>query len=454
MLRRVGGLVDETPERDEQAGGYRTLAAQMRHAAERMGNGYLRASSQFREYANTWSNYQTAGPYTWTETANYVAEGSTYPSAYRRPTDRGWLYGNFPVTTNASLNRNEWYVDWGPSIEPVYEDSFEAVRRGYPARLQNFSAVHVAEPPRDYPDPDHWLGMLFDRLQRQLFKTIMDHYEITSDDVWRNWTIEAVSRPPAPEMAPANDAWRHWTLEMRARFHGANQEPVTGRRAASIDRDLADATWEDWQRGITVYPGQSGVVPRRPSEADRRRQAHAIARRTLVAKTRRHAHALRQRIAERKARTLLLAMLTDEQRADLERASGFKVHVGDRVYEVAKGYAGNVYLLDEDGQRVERYCIHGPSYLPDEDQMLAQKLMLETDEERFLRVANMTPMAPSAARARARQARGEVYANGVRIGEVRDVQFVPANVEIHRPEPVEVAQVAREVLDEMQRAVA
>jgi hypothetical protein len=55
-------------------------------------------------------------------------------------------------------------------------------------------------------------------------------------------------------------------------------------------------------------------------------------------------------------------------------------------------YAGNVKLLGNDGLPVKRYCIHADSRLPYEDQMLAQKMLLEANEAEFLRVANMTQL--------------------------------------------------------------
>ena len=44
--------------------------------------------------------------------------------------------------------------------------------------------------------------------------------------------------------------------------------------------------------------------------------------------------------------------------------------------------------LDEGGRPAEVYCIHPSEWVPHEDNMLAQKLMLEYDEESFLRIAN------------------------------------------------------------------
>jgi hypothetical protein len=59
-----------------------------------------------------------------------------------------------------------------------------------------------------------------------------------------------------------------------------------------------------------------------------------------------------------------------------------------RVYRIRRGVAGNVDRLAEVGDAAEvTYCAHPPG-LPAEDVNLAQLLLLATDEDAFLRVAN------------------------------------------------------------------
>ena len=93
--------------------------------------------------------------------------------------------------------------------------------------------------------------------------------------------------------------------------------------------------------------------------------------------------------AVKTAEALLLRNLNDEQRASWEKHRGFWV--------TAK--SGNRYWLD--GQRPrglpidgppQSYCIYSLDenglHLPIGDQILAQKLLIEADEDRFLKVAN------------------------------------------------------------------
>lgn len=96
---------------------------------------------------------------------------------------------------------------------------------------------------------------------------------------------------------------------------------------------------------------------------------------------------LDQQLAAEKARVLLEENLSDEQRAQLHDNNWFEVVTPKGTYRIRFGRAGNVDRY-RDGRHVDRYCIHPEENVPNEDVMLAQKLLLETDEEAFLRIAN------------------------------------------------------------------
>lgn len=92
--------------------------------------------------------------------------------------------------------------------------------------------------------------------------------------------------------------------------------------------------------------------------------------------------------AETRALTLLLDMLTEQQRDEFQKYRHFTVHGRNWRYRIRKGHAGNVDVVDKNGIISHRLCAH-PSYtVPDFDAMLAQKLMLEDDEDSFLSIAN------------------------------------------------------------------
>jgi hypothetical protein len=91
--------------------------------------------------------------------------------------------------------------------------------------------------------------------------------------------------------------------------------------------------------------------------------------------------------ADERAKTLLFSQLTEEQRKSFVENGWFLVlsKRSGRQYRVNVSHlVANVTRLD-DGARL---CAHCDPSLPRSDHLLAQKLMLEYDEEAFLRVAN------------------------------------------------------------------
>lgn len=94
--------------------------------------------------------------------------------------------------------------------------------------------------------------------------------------------------------------------------------------------------------------------------------------------------------ARARARELLMMVLSQEQRAEYEEKKQFRLYTqSGKCYLVKRGRSGNVTLIEND-KEVERYCIHPPDMVPDEDTLVAQKLLLETNEAEFLKIANKT----------------------------------------------------------------
>ena len=88
------------------------------------------------------------------------------------------------------------------------------------------------------------------------------------------------------------------------------------------------------------------------------------------------------------AKALLVAHLTLEQREMLDKQSAIIVETETRRYRLRLGWVQNVDELDKDGKRLGCFCIHPSVSVPAHDNLLAQKLMLETDEDAFRRIAN------------------------------------------------------------------
>ncbi|HEX8133135.1 MAG TPA: hypothetical protein VF880_06870 [Actinomycetes bacterium] len=94
----------------------------------------------------------------------------------------------------------------------------------------------------------------------------------------------------------------------------------------------------------------------------------------------------RRRQARQRAEALLLAWLSPEQRAQYRASGRFEVTTaaGHR-YRVCPG---GVVRLDPRGWA---YCIEATTPVPLADELLAFKLLLETDEPRFLATAHRYP---------------------------------------------------------------
>lgn len=124
---------------------------------------------------------------------------------------------------------------------------------------------------------------------------------------------------------------------------------------------------------------------KRPSaEQQEKWRQEEIARKDAEAKR------LREELtAKDKAIVLLKSCLTPQQIEEYEQKSCFHLHVGGKVYRIEKGSHGNVKLVDKDGKVKRSFCV-APRGVPEGDTLLAQKLLLETDEKRFYELANVT----------------------------------------------------------------
>jgi hypothetical protein len=89
--------------------------------------------------------------------------------------------------------------------------------------------------------------------------------------------------------------------------------------------------------------------------------------------------------AEARARTLLLSLLSAEQRIQFKTRAAFTVHVKGRgTFYIFARLAFNVVHASTG----DCYCCTTDLRVPIWDLMLSQKLLLETDPDHFFRVAN------------------------------------------------------------------
>jgi hypothetical protein len=95
--------------------------------------------------------------------------------------------------------------------------------------------------------------------------------------------------------------------------------------------------------------------------------------------------------AASRAEELLFMFIGEERKKQYAEFGHFDVPVNSKVYRIRKGRSNNVLLL-ENGKPTMKLCAHPSDAVPDGDTMLAQFLMLTSNEKRFLEIANKTPL--------------------------------------------------------------
>lgn len=97
-----------------------------------------------------------------------------------------------------------------------------------------------------------------------------------------------------------------------------------------------------------------------------------------------------KRLASQKARELLLDHCNKKQQSDYKKNEWFIVKGKKNVYRIRKASQINVDVLDKKGDVKYKLCTvpdKNNSGLPIEDQLLAQKTLIELNEQQFLDIA-------------------------------------------------------------------
>jgi len=204
--------------------------------------------------------------------------------------------------------------------------------------------------------------------------------------VWFNWNSTTVEMPLA-SLLTHQGVWASWCAS-------GTVPNVTATTIAAVNASI----WTQWSRGVSEghivhrsVPCGAPAAPVRiatPEEAARDEARLAAYQAEVEAKNKAAIE------ADARAEKLLIEHLTQAQRECLRANGHFFVEVSGRRYRIDRaGKSGNVRLVDEAGKIKKKYCIHdrwidADSVLPVSDNLLAQKLLLETDEAAFLRIAN------------------------------------------------------------------
>lgn len=92
-------------------------------------------------------------------------------------------------------------------------------------------------------------------------------------------------------------------------------------------------------------------------------------------------------VAASRAEELLFTFIGEERKKQYAEFGHFDVPVNGNIYRIRKGRSMNVIVL-ENGAPKLKLCAHPADAVPDGDTMLAQFLMLTSNEKRFLEIAN------------------------------------------------------------------
>lgn len=216
----------------------------------------------------------------------------------------------------------------------------------------------------------------------------LDYGATTNSAIWTGWTHDQVTYTYTQTegltctVAVTNPlVWGAWT---------GTSTTATGVYDYSITATSNARSWTSWQnqpysRSSIYQELQEARAYVPPTEEERVAAA-------AQAELRRQAAAVRtaqRAVAIEKADKLLDSVLNDAQREHLSRHDWFLLKgKNGTIYRIRRGRSANVDVLNKEGAVIARLCAHPAMAVPDGDTMVAQKLMLETEPEEFLRIAN------------------------------------------------------------------
>lgn len=163
---------------------------------------------------------------------------------------------------------------------------------------------------------------------------------------------------------------------------------------SSATTACTNIVWSNQSYASQAMYNQAAMAVSRTYQAAAAGRAYESSEQFLLRESERQAKILAKHAdaAKHRARELLLQHLTAEQRHTFEKNGWFVVEgsKSKRKYKITANdnCAANIYVLD--GEKVKhRICGHCKlDQVPLADHLLAQKVMLECDEDSFLKIAN------------------------------------------------------------------
>lgn len=183
---------------------------------------------------------------------------------------------------------------------------------------------------------------------------------------WRGWNAETKYEMETTSFS--KNGWKHWVTS-------ADCSTTSGVLTLNVNTTAcssATVVWDAWTQRIQSRNVRASVNARVSAEE----RARCV-----------EAERLQRAVAIGKADKLLVSVLDAVQKQHLAKHEWFLVRgQNGTLYRIRKGRSMNVDVLDKGGKIVETLCAY-PGGVPDGDAMVAQKLMLECDQQAFLRLA-------------------------------------------------------------------
>ena len=189
-----------------------------------------------------------------------------------------------------------------------------------------------------------------------------------------------------------NSTWRGWSDTTASPIYTSGMGVWgiwTGTTYTSTITSTGTSVWHSWadngnQRGL---PMERRIVTAEEAAAEDQKRAVYRARQRVLR--------LEREKAQDTAEKLLLDNLNAEQVAEYKQHYHFTIRGRNNVrFRIRKGRSGNVDVINPSGLIDYRLCAHPAMDVPDCDTMLAQKIMLELDQDAFMRVANRHAAPP------------------------------------------------------------
>lgn len=265
----------------------------------------------------------------------------------------------------------------------------------------------------------------------------------TGNTAWTTWNTDTLSRRMWDVGTSASSTaivWQNWCEAL-------GQLTVAVAQVASS----LDQVWYVWNTSTNGYTSVVHSGTRRTHVGSQTREEAEAARAERLAQERDVQRRFEERRQERLAReaerernmemisaaakAILMENLNAAQLAQYQAHGHFDVltALGKR-YRIVPGE--RVRLMDgpEGDYELARYCIHPVEWYPDEDVMLMQKLMLDTDEAQLIKIANRSDAPGDRRRPRVTVAPG---AGGTRTAPIpaEALREAPANPRRPRGQP-------------------